>query len=159
MTAIWAPLPDMPLISAQEDERDVSASITVSVEAPDAVEVLTWSASPELPSQTVVSIAGASLSILFPHFGGVWPIHEIRYLRYGKVGVCAAWADLPDEAEDVIAYRKDASGMRTIMLSVTATLQDSSVETKIYRIDLYPNYTPGRDALQEAVDARRNPPR
>jgi len=135
MNATWTPPPDAPLISAQEDERNISAVISVSVEAPDEINGLAWLASPALPPQAVMSVAGASLSVVFPHFEGVWPIHEIRYLRNRQVGTC------------------------TITLSVTATLKDGPPETGVYSIELYPNYTPGRDALQEAVNARRNPAR
>jgi len=159
MTVTWTPTPSLPLITAQEDERNVSASVTAIAAAPDEVEQLAWTASPPLPPQAVVEAVGGLLSISIPHFGGVWPIHEIRYLQNRKEGACTAWADLPGDAEDLIAYRKNAAGMRTIMLSVTATLKEGPPATQAYRIELYPNYTPGREALQEAVDARRHPPR
>ena len=165
MDAVWTPENAAPLVEATEDERDIVA--TVEVEAPipegelepDEIVDLSWSASPPFPSQFDVSVSlmgsTASLTLTIPHFAGYFPILELRYLLDGVEGVCFAWEDLPEAAEDVIAYRPDPAGVKETVLTVTASFETAPQESRDYVIRVTADYSLGRDALVEAVDARR----
>lgn len=155
MSATWTPTNATPLIEAQEDETSVSAQITVTPEAPALLSGLAWEASPALPPQAVVTVSGDTLQVFFPDFDGMWPI-EVQYLLDTVPGAVTDWAELPEAAEDVYAYRKEPSGMRVFELVVTASFDTAPDEVQAYQIVLFPNYTPGRDALVGAVDARRH---
>lgn len=147
----WTPDGALPLVEAQEDEVNVVATVTAESDA-DPVESLTWEAVPVFPAQFNVAVAVDTLTLTIPDFVGFFPIQEIRYLRNGVEGSCTAWADLPVDAEDVIAYRPSAENMREHILSVTA---EPDGVTQDFVIRVWANYSLGRDALSEAVDARR----
>lgn len=159
MTVIWTPDGVDPLVEAQEDERDVVATVTAEVEDDgsgdtDDVESLSWSADPEFPPQVVVETLGNVLTLTIPHFVDLFPIQEIRYLRNREPGVCYRWADLPEDAEDVFLYRADPVNIKTTVLTVTAHLRGGGTESQAYLIVVRANYSLGRDALVEAINAR-----
>lgn len=156
MALSWDPDNAAPLIEAQEDETDVSATVTVTSDDPmDPVESMTWVASPTFPDQVEVTTTANTLTVTIPNFVGFFFIQEIKYLLHGVEGTCTAWADLPADAEDVLEFHPDLVNIRDYTLSITAHPHTASPETKDYLIRVFINYDLGRDALVEAVDARR----
>ena len=156
MAIIWTPLPVEPLIEAQEDQANISATVLASSDDPaDPVLSLAWSSAEPMPPQVRITIAADLFTIEVPHFLGLFPIQDIAYLRHGQVGHCNAWAELPADAEELLAYRPDPSSFKDFALTVTATQQSGTDTPADYVLRVYANFDLGKLALQEAVNARR----
>lgn len=157
MAVTLSPAAALPLVVAQEHEVDQVATVAAASDLPeDPVESISWSAPEPLPAQFVVTLQQPDkLTLTIPHFADLFPIREIRYRRAGVIGSCTRWADLPADAEEVVAYRPDGRSVRDAVLSVTARSVAGLVATADYVIRVFANYSLGRDLLQEAVDARR----
>lgn len=157
MSIVWTPDNADPLILAQEDQTNVSATVSAESDDPlDPVTAVTWSAEPAFPPQFSVETSSSSLTVDIPTFAGVFQIQEIGYLRDGVPGTCTEWADLPVDAEDVITFRPDPVNVREHTLTVVAHQDVGGATSQDYIIRVFANYTLGRDLLVEAVDARRN---
>lgn len=151
----WTPDGTAPLVEANDDDTNIEVSVTAASDDSGApVTSLSWSATPSFPEQFAVSTDdNNTLTLTIPDFVDVFQIQEIRYLLEGIEGVCTAWADLPVAAEDVVAFLPDPNDMFEFTLSVTAQPSGAS---QAYVIWVWANYSLGRDALVEAVNARRH---
>ncbi|MBK1616831.1 hypothetical protein CKO44_25720, partial [Rubrivivax gelatinosus] len=113
MAVTLTPATDLPLILAQENEVGQVATVTAASDLPeDPVTEVTWSVPEPLPPQCSVVVAVPSLTLTIPHFAGLFPIREIRFLRAGEIASCTRWIDLPADADEVVAYRPDTRSMR-----------------------------------------------
>jgi len=144
-------------------ESDAGFVELISVTSDDAsVEDVTYSF-PEgvaMPAGVSISATSGGISFSASSLAGLFPILSIKYLDAGVIGECFDFADIPPSAEDVVEYRKDAGGQKTFLMTVTATesassLTGSGTEVKTYEFTIEANYSPGRDALLEAINARR----
>lgn len=163
MAAIWTPATvDPPLVIAQEDQINVDATITVVADtsvSDDVVTALSWSSTQPLPAQfafTPTILAGVgTLALHIPNFVDIFQIVDIKYIRNKIPGICYRWADLPADAEELIGFHPDPQNVKNFPLSVTATFFTAPPETKTYIIQVFANYTLGKNLLMAAVDARR----
>lgn len=177
-TITWTPLPAEPLIVAQEDETNLTATVTATVEAAPTggtgggagggtggateptvtVESLTWATPVPLPPQITVATSGATLTLTVPNFIGLFPI-EIDYLATpyeSSLATATSWQGVPASAPEVIAVRPDSSNVKNFTIEVTARDGDGlALDTAAFVLQVFANYNLARDALVEAVNARR----
>lgn len=163
MSATWTPATaSPPLIIAQEDQTNVSATISVVADSAvpgNTVTGISYSSTLSIPSQFVFTPAysgpNGSLGIFCPNFIDVFQIVDIKYIRNKVQGVCYHWADLPADAEEVIGFHPDPVNVKNFPIDVTATFSAAPNETMQYIIQVFANYTLGKIQLVAAVDARR----
>jgi len=89
-----------------------------------------------------------------------FPPVDIEYQIQRVTGHCATFADLPDEADEVIRYLPNPANTKDWTLRVTAHCTDAvtgSVQhhSADFILRVWANYDPGRDALKKAIHARR----
>lgn len=95
---------------------------------------------------------------------GLYPPEEIEFqtqlpgdLR--QTGWCEDFPEIPGEAVEVIRFSPRTEGLIDWTLRVTAFFLDllgnETSENQDYILRVMANWTPGRDALKGAVDARR----
>lgn len=149
-----------PLISVLSSEYPVSASVTASAEAGEeggaAPSVtVTYEADPEMPAQIEITASGDTVSVSVPDWNGVFPPEGIDYLLGDQLNTADDWDDLPEAAREVIEFRPHSTPIYQFWLTVHATSSEGDSESETYTIEVICDYTPGRDTLQEAVDARR----
>jgi hypothetical protein len=158
---IWTPDNASTWFMRPESDVDFVELISISSDD-DIVDTVTYS----FPDGTFipdgVSITATSGGVAFSatSLSGLFPIVGIKYLNAGVLGECFDFSDIPSSAEDVLEYKKDASGQKSFFMTVTATESNTSpttsgTEVKIYEFIIEADYSPGRDALLEAVNARR----
>jgi hypothetical protein len=143
-------------------EADTSVSETITIASDDAtVESVSYVLTPnQLPAQVVITATTSGITLTAPTLAGLFPIIVIKYLRNGLPGESLTFDDLPQDAEDVIEYRKESASPKRFVLAVTATESalsptSSGTQTLEYEFFIEGNYTPGRDRLVEEVNARR----
>lgn len=158
---IWTPESGPPWFDRLETETDIVERIAI-ISDDATVLAVTHEISPAtLPEQIEIVSDTTGVTLTAPHLLGAFPIRIIRYRRHRVEGQCTDFDDLPQDAEEVFEYRKDPNSPRIYMLTVSATespesLTGSGQEIRVYEFILRANYTPGRDRLKEAVDARRH---
>lgn len=173
-TITWTPMPAEPLIVAQEDETNLTATVMATAEAaPDGgtgsgtggateptitVESLTWATPSPLPEQITIATSGATLTLTVPNFIGLFPI-EIDYLATpfeSSLTTATSWQGVPASAPEVIAVRPDISNVKNFTIEVTARDGDGlALDMAVFVLQVFANYNLARDALMEAVNARR----
>jgi len=89
-----------------------------------------------------------------------FPPVDIEYQIQRVTGHCASFADLPDEADEVIRYLPNPASTKDWTLRVTAHCTDTVTgviqhHSADFILRVWANYDPGRDALKEAIHARR----
>lgn len=168
LTLTWTPEPaDWPaldadaLIVSQEHLTQIAERITVQRENEEAQqpESLAWSMPDGAPERITITQSkdGSTLllDVLIADWVGLFPI-EIEFMRAGQVPQqVSEWDAVPAPQVDVYAYRASSENVRRFRLVVQAlTAQSDVIETATYTITVYANYTIGRNALKEAVQAR-----
>lgn len=150
----WLPDGSTPLIEASETETNLSANISVT-SAEGGEVTLTYEIEDPLELFDI-QVDGASLDLFAEHLVGFFPIIHIKYLQNKIYKQCTDWEDLPEDAEDVISFKRDASGIRTLNLTVNA--EDTTlgtVESMVYQIVVRADYTGSKNRLQSEVNKRR----
>ena len=163
---IWTPLPTGYLLDELENATNVSKNIVVTIPPPPPLlpgemaeiepepTVLSWTCTPELPPQLVVSVNGLSLSVSSPDLMGSFPITELTYLKPGTgmdYNTIKSWDDLPSSATEIITFRPYPEGSKTFTLHVTT----DTGESNSYQLRIRANFDTGKANLQKAVEARR----
>jgi len=102
----------------------------------------------------VTASAPLALADAFPPLG-------IEYQIKGVTGQCATFADLPAEADEIIRFSPNPANSEEWVLRVTAHAEQAQTGgaprliSADFVLRVWANYNPGRDALKEAVNARR----
>jgi len=89
-----------------------------------------------------------------------FPAVDIEYQIKGVTGHCQTFADLPAEADEIIRFIPNPANTKDWILRVTAHCdgaQAGAVQdfTADFILRVWANFDPGRDALKEAIHARR----
>jgi len=89
-----------------------------------------------------------------------FPPVDIEYQIQRVTGHCATFDDLPDEADEIIRYIPNPANTKDWALRVTAHCTDTVTGTVQHHsadfiLRVWANYDPGRDALKDAIHARR----
>lgn len=89
-----------------------------------------------------------------------FPAVDIEYQINGVTRHCATFAEMPAEADEVIRFVPNPANMKDWTLRVTAHCADALTGattdfTADFILRVRANFDPGRDALKEAVNARR----
>lgn len=164
-TVIWAPLPIEPLLDVQEDERNVTASVTAYEDLDsegggviqEPLTSLTWSVNPPLPPQFRVTTSGTTLNVEAPDLLGSFEPVRIRFLlppgdgRVMEYGEAVRWPDVPNRAVEIVEFAPHPVGLKTFFLTITTNTGAAAV----YEIVLRANFTTGRDRMLQEVEARR----
>lgn len=94
---------------------------------------------------------------------GLYPPVEIEYqtpLADGgrQTGICLDFPEIPAAADEIICFTPRKEPSLDWTLRVTAYFAQGS-DSAEFVLRVRADWTPGRDALKEAVDARRHPTR
>jgi len=89
-----------------------------------------------------------------------FPSVDIEYQIQRVTGHCATFDDLPNEADEIIRYLPNPANTKDSTLRVTAHCADTLTgavqhHSADFILRVWANYDPGRDALKEAIHARR----
>lgn len=104
----------------------------------------------------VVSASSAGVLASAPaSLVGSFPVVDLEYQIAGATGHCISFSELPAQAEEIISFKPCPESVKDWTLKVTATLSDGSSESADFLLKVHANFNPGRDALKEAVNARR----
>jgi hypothetical protein len=165
MPLTWVPDPaTVPWHDVQADEIWVEGPIT----AADAEALLTVTGyscevvGPEPLNGLHILADAAGVTASAPNtLVDAFPPVDIEYQIKGVTGHCRYFADLPAEADEVIRYTPHPVNEKTWTLRVTAhcldaASGDSEDVSEEFKLRVRANYSPGRDALKEAIDARRH---
>lgn len=163
-TIVWTPLPSVPLMVAQEDQSNLTATINATVDpasppgtggTPPSVAGLAWSTNVDLPPQISVTTNANTLTVTAQSFSGLFAL-EIDYLvtPFGQIETVPTWQDVPNDATDVVAMKPDVINVKEIVLTVTAMDESSSpLGTVDFVIRVFANYSVARDALMGFIHA------
>lgn len=85
---------------------------------------------------------------------------DIEYQIRGVTGHCRTFADLPPQADEVIRFTPNPVNTKDWTLRITADCADTAsgavhAFSADFVLRVWANFDPGRDALREAVRARR----
>ena len=112
---------------------------------------------PEKPSGLILEADGAGIRVGAPEaLPTAFPVVDLEYQVDRQEFHCRSFADLPPEADEVIAFIPDPSGQRDWTIAATATLSDGTRHSAAFVMRLLQNFDTGRDQLVEAVNARRS---
>jgi hypothetical protein len=150
---MFEPADQSVLIDALQSDVDVSATVTYTPVFPEVLESLEWVT--DLPAEVSVSVDGDTLTVSVDSFDFLFPVQSIKYLLNGVIGECFLWADLPEEADQIIEYLPATVSVKTYNLTVTAAT-NLATESADYIIQITANYETGKLKLREAINARRN---
>ena len=168
LTLTWTPEPaDWPapdadaLIVSQEHLTQIAERITVErqTEEVQQPESLAWSMPDGAPEHITITQSKDGdtllLDVLIADWVGLFPI-EIEFMAAGQVSQqVSEWDAVPAPQVDVYAYRASTQNVRRFRLVVdTLSAQGEVIETAVYTITVYANYTIGRNALKDAVQTR-----
>ncbi len=112
-----------------------------------------------------VSQDAAGLVIAVPQvITGLYPPIEIEYQRPlpgggRQTGFCLDFPEIPADADEIICCTPRIEPILDWTFRVTAYFAQGSASASAsaeFILRVYANWTPGRDALKEAVDARRH---
>ena len=111
-----------------------------------------------------VSQDEAGLVIAVPQvITGLYPPIEIEYqipLAHGlrQTGICLDFPEIPVEADEIIRFtpRKEPSLDWTFRVTAYFAQGSHMADSAEFILRVRADWTPGRDALKEAVDARRH---
>jgi len=173
MPLTWTPDPaTIPWHDVQADEIWTENPITAAVAADDAndnadeQEKLTVTgydceiigAEPLAGLRVHASASGVTVSA--PNaLTTAFPFVDIEYQIQRVTGHCASFDDLPGEADEIIRYLPNPANTKDWTLRITAHCTDVTGVIQHHSADfilrVWANYDPGRDALKEAIHARR----
>jgi hypothetical protein len=112
---------------------------------------------PEPEVQVLDIVASASgVSVTAETLAGLFGIQFIDYREGSQVLRVLSWDDLPAGADDLVEFRPSTDQVREYTLDVTALLSDGSTALAVYTIQIFQDWTAGRDRLVSEVNARRN---
>jgi len=169
LTLTWTPEPaDWPapdadaLMVSQEHLTNISERITVERQNEEAQqpESLAWTMPDGAPDHITITPSKQGntllLDVLITDWVGLFPI-EIEFMAAGQVSQqVSEWDAVPAPQVDVYAYRANSQNVRRFRLVVDAlTAQSDVIETAVYTITVYANYTIGRNALKDAIQQRK----
>lgn len=163
-TVTWQPVNGGELFNQPETGGSVSFTISGEAEVVDPVtgepgtEPVTdygYSLSPSDPAG-ILSITADSQGVTLEASSlvGLFPLQYIDYLLDGELQRVSAWDDLPEAAEDIIAFRPSDSQAKTFTLTVTGEVDGESV-SEDFTFTITQDWTAGKERLQEEIDARR----
>ncbi len=174
MSVVWTPDPAaVPWFSVYAHESWGPRTISAQVEAPagggegDAsgggattppasITGYACTVSPDTLDGLVVAASASGVAISAPDgLAEAFPMIDLEYQINRAEFHITKWEDLPQEADEMIAYHPDPSSQRDWTITVTAELSDGTSETGAFVLRLLQNFDPGKEALKEAVDARR----
>lgn len=155
---VWTPDPaTSPWAEVQEDEVWTESAISVvDDEALLVVSGYSFEVIGEpLPGLVVTAdaagvVASAPLSLV-----GSFPAVDIEYQVNGVTGHCLSFAELPPDYTEVISYIASPANTKDWILRVTAHFVGGPSQSADFVLRVFANYNTGRDALKEAVNARR----
>lgn len=155
----WTPDPAIsPWAEVQEDE--IWSEPVISVLDDEALLVATGYTfeliGDPLPSLVVIASASGIVASAPQSLVGSFPAIDIEYQVDGKTGHCKTFIELPEDYTDVISYQASPTNTKDWTLRVTAQFSDGSSASADFVLRVYANYNTGRDALKEAVNARRS---
>lgn len=154
----WTPDNTEPLLETDEEEVNINLSISVS---DDFGDVIIQECIIDQPVEVfTATINGGNISLHADNLAGIYEIIHIQYLRNGIEEEVYDWNDLPEDAEDLISYRKEKGTPKIVTITVTAEGTDDTglspaTETRTYELIINANYTGGKIKLQEEVNKRR----
>lgn len=160
LTATWTP-PEGVLFAEPETATGISYQISCSVvDALDPTVTVTGysaSISPE-PTVPVLTIApsASGVSVTASTLAGLFGIQFIDYREGDQILRVLSWDDLPPGADDIVEFRPSADTVRDYALTVTAMLSDGRSVAAVYGIQIFQDWTAGRDRLVSEVNARRD---
>ena len=126
-------------------------------EPPPTVTGYAVEIAPEKPSGLILEADGAGVCVGAPDaLPTAFPVVDLEYQINRQEFHCRSFADLPPEADEVIAFIPDPSGQRDWTIAATATLSDGTRHSAAFVMRLLQNFDTGRDQLVEAVNARRS---
>ena len=112
--------------------------------------------SPSKPAGLRVDISSAGIVVSAPEaVPTAFPFVDLEYQIRRETFHCKTFEELPDEADEVIAFAPDPAGSKDWTLTATANLSDGTRHTAAFVLRLLQSFDTGRDQLVEAVNARR----
>ena len=156
-------------ITIEGDHVLVSGGADVSFDVQGSVQILAAVITPEPPAGTIILsyttalVTSLTLSLSIPSIAAIGdPGFEVLGITYrmpdGTLATVISFADIPAAAEQIVSY---TTGAQTVKYTLTLTVREvpvagpESTTTAAFRFGAEPNYSPNRDALLAAVDARR----
>ena len=173
MSVIWTPDPaTVPWFSIYAHEKWGPRSISAQVEAaagggdegsgggtpvpPATIMGYSVVVEPDTLEKLVVEADETGVTVSAPEgLEEAFPMVDLEYQIDREEFHIKTWDALPAEADEVIAYHPDPSGQKDWTIRVTVHLSDDTSETGDFVLRLLQNFDPGKEALKEAVDARR----
>ena len=126
-------------------------------EPPPSVTGYAVEIDPEKPAGLILEADGSGVRVAAPDaLPTAFPVVDLEYQINRQEFHCRSFADLPPEADEVIAFIPDPSGQRDWTITATATLSDGTRHSAAFVMRLLQNFDTGRDQLMEAVNARRS---
>lgn len=159
MTITWTPNPaTIPWIIEQDNVPFNAGTISVVDSTPKVVTGYSYSMTGPGPLDDIfitTSVNGVSISApnALPR---AFPTEDIQYEINTVQYHVKSFVDLPNDYENVIAYKPCTTNTKEWTLHIVATFVGNTTQTANYIIKIYTDYTPGRDKLKAAIDARRN---
>jgi len=174
MPLTWTPVPEIiPWHDVQADEVWTQDPIVAVVAADDANEDGDEQEKLTVTGYDCEIIGAEPLAGLHVHTSAngvtvsapnalttAFPSVDIEYQIQRVTGHCASFADLPDEADEIIRYIPNPANTKDWILRITAHCTDTLTgaiqhHTADFILRVWANYDPGRDALKDAIHARR----
>jgi hypothetical protein len=142
-------------------ENEVASAV---VSAVGFIQVAKWShvSVPPLPSDVDIAPGAMDWALGWDRVDGLFPLVVIEYLEAGDLHQVQAWADVSDEAEEIIKFEANPVNKREYRVTVTATGTEMSGGVPVpatavatYTVQILQQYNTNKDRLKEVVDARR----
>lgn len=126
------------------------------VEPPPTITGYDATVSPSTPSGLNVEVSNAGIIVSAPDaLPTVFPFVDLEYQIKRETFHCKTFEELPDEADEVIAFVPDPSGRKDWTITATVNLSDGTRHSAAFVLRMLQNFDTGRDQLVEAVNARR----
>lgn len=152
--SVWTAVPAESVLAATTISATVTADPT-DVSVP-TIKSYSASVSPSVPPGLVLAVSASGVTVSAPGtLSDAFPNIDIEYQIKRVEHHCTLWSQVPEEADEIIRFIPYPSNTKTWTLTVTATLSDKTTDSITYAFTVEKDYTPGKIALQEAVDARR----
>lgn len=161
MAVVWTPDPaTVPWVEVQEDEVWAEPTITAlddDVAVPRSVTGYTHALIGEPLHNLHVDASTAGVEVGAPEsLAGSFPAIDIEYQVNGVTGHCATWQEVPANFTEIIDFQPNPVNIKEWTLSVTAQFDNGSSESADFIIKVRANYTHGKAALVEHVNASRS---
>jgi hypothetical protein len=155
----WTPDPAAaPWHDAQADEIWTAGPIT-AMDAEGLLAVTGYSCEvvgPAPLSGLCIQAGTGGVTVSAPQsLASAFPAVDIEYQIKGVTGHCATFSELPPEADEVIRFAPCPSNAKDWTLRVTAHCGAGVDDSADFILRVWANFNPGRNALQEAIHARR----